>query len=82
MERLPRCIRLNYAGDFHLDIVPAVPDFEVGGTYIFVPDLDANLAIDAPQNDRWKPSNPKGYQIWFEDHCKYLVTEKNAPGAR
>src|SRR2546430_1739536 len=23
---LPRCIRLDYAGNFHLDIVPAIPD--------------------------------------------------------
>ena len=73
MEPLPRCIRLNYASDFHLDIVPAVPDLDAGETCILVPDLNANLAIDAVENDAWKPSNPKGFQAWFEDHCKYSL---------
>ena len=76
MERLPRCIRLNYAGDFHLDIVPAIPDLLAGGTCILVPDLDANLSLHSPQNDRWKPSNPKGYKTWFEGRCVSLTTLK------
>lgn len=79
MIRLPRCIRLNYSGDFHLDIVPAVPDWEAGGSYILVPDLDANLALDHPENDEWKPSNPQGYAEWFEDHCvRHALMERYA----
>ena len=26
LERKNRCLRLNYAGDFHMDILPAIPD--------------------------------------------------------
>ncbi len=48
----PRCIRINYAGDFHLDIVPAIP--EPGGssaTSLLIPDREMRT---------WHPSNPKG----------------------
>lgn len=52
-----RCVRLNFAGQFHLDILPARPDTAKGGTFLFVP--DRRLAA-------WKPSNPKGYAGWYE----------------
>ena len=70
MKRMPRCIRLEYSGDFHLDIAPAVPDCDAGGTFLLVPDLDANLALDHPENDEWKPTNPQGHALWFEDQCR------------
>ena len=81
MKRLPRCIRLEYAGDFHLDIAPAVPDLTMGGNCILVPDLDANLALDHPENDEWKSTNPQDYADWFEDRCvkSALLIEKYAP---
>jgi hypothetical protein len=62
MERLPRCIRLNYASDsqFHLDIVPAIPDARKGGTYLRIPDRPN------PRLASWKTTNPKGYAFWFE----------------
>jgi hypothetical protein len=69
MKRLPRCIRLEYSGEFHLDIAPAVPDLEHGGNAILVPDLNADLALDHPQNDEWKSTNPRDYAQWFEDRC-------------
>lgn len=69
MKRMPRCVRLDYAGDFHLDIAPAVPDSRCGGTCLLVPDLDANLALEHPQNDEWKSTNPQGHADWFEDKC-------------
>jgi hypothetical protein len=69
MRRMPRCIRLEYSGDFHLDIAPAIPDTECGGSCILVPDLDANLALLHPENDRWKSSNPIGHGDWVEDQC-------------
>ena len=61
-EPMPRCIRLNYAEDsqFHLDIVPAVPDIARGGTFIRIPDKPR------PKLVAWKTSNPKGYANWFE----------------
>lgn len=69
MTRMPRCIRLEYAGDFHLDIAPAVPDLQCGGNCLLVPNLDANLALEHPENDEWKSTNPQGYAKWFEDRC-------------
>src|ERR1700679_1844838 len=38
VERKNRCIRLNYAHEFHLDILPACRDVLRGGTCIIVPD--------------------------------------------
>lgn len=60
-ERKNRCIRINYANEFHMDILPACPNPSNGlfGTNcVLVPDRNA-------QN--WKHSNPKGYAQWFEN---------------
>ncbi len=65
---LPRCIRLDYAGDFHLDIVPAIPDgtrSEPGA--LLIPDRDKKI---------WLPSNPKGYASWFESCCALDISER------
>lgn len=52
-----RCWRIEYANEFHLDITPSIrnPGCSEGGE--FVPD---KVLLE------WKPSNPKGYQAWFE----------------
>jgi hypothetical protein len=57
LERKNRCVRINYANEFHLDILPACPDFSSGPTCVVVPDRQARA---------WKHSNPKGYATWFE----------------
>jgi hypothetical protein len=49
-----RCVRITYAGDFHLDVVPALLSY---GNLIVIPDK---------QTDEWVPSNPKGYIEWFD----------------
>src|SRR5690606_7319739 len=50
----PRCIRLEYEGSMHLDIIPAIP---------------ASRGILIPNADRtgWQPTDPEGYQGWFEN---------------
>ena len=58
LQPMRRCIRLVYAGNFHLDVLPARADTLRGGTCIEVPDRKDPM--------RWKPSNPLGYQRWFE----------------
>jgi len=80
MTRMPRCIRLDYAGDFHLDIAPAIPDKDCGGNCILVPDLNADLALEHPENNFWKSTNPQDYADWFEDLCipVLAVNEKYA----
>lgn len=60
IKRKNRCICINYADKFHLDIVPAVPNCSsdaYGETCVLVP--DRNL-------QDWQHSNPKGYAKWFE----------------
>lgn len=62
MARKPTCIRLSYADDFHLDIVPACPIN--GRDLLAIPvaagEVDGRVAL------RWKDTNPVGYVTWFE----------------
>jgi hypothetical protein len=58
LELKNRCLRINYAGNFHLDIIPACPN---GDTGIKVP--DRNRAA-------WVFSNPLGYAKWFFTRCE------------
>lgn len=60
------CARLEYRGDFHLDILPAVRDSagitrtwvaDYAGTGLLVPTLDLR---------QWKASNPEGFIKWFK----------------
>jgi Second Messenger Oligonucleotide or Dinucleotide Synthetase domain len=55
----PRCIRLNYAGQFHLDIVPAIPAALQNAT-------DTTILVPDRAQAQWISSNPKGFAIWFE----------------
>ncbi len=57
LERKNRCIRLNYANEFHIDFLPACPDTRLGGTCLLVPDRSVGA---------WKESNPKGFARWFD----------------
>lgn len=61
LEEKPRCWRITYANEFHLDITPSTynPICSRGGE--LVPDKKLN---------KWKPSNPRGYRVWFEDRAK------------
>lgn len=68
-----RCVRLNYANEFHMDILPACPDTNSGGGCLVVPDR---------QSRWWKPSNPKGYADWFEQRCELATQVYMAERAR
>ena len=68
LESLPRCLRLTYAGDFHLDILPACPDTEYGESYLRIPDGDRV----------GKRTNPEGYATWFEQQCALQLEIKAA----
>ena len=57
VEPYKRCVRINYANEFHLDITPARRDPSRSGSCILVPDRKIK---------QWKPSNPIGYAEWFE----------------
>lgn len=57
LEEKPRCWRLSYANEFHLDITPSIvnPLCAMGGE--LVPDRKVK---------EWCPSNPKGYRDLFQ----------------
>lgn len=55
-ERKDRCVRLSFAGDFHLDVVPSCVDLARAPWGIQVPDRDLC---------GWKPSSPKATAAWF-----------------
>ena len=57
LEEKRRCWRLNYAGEFHLDITPSIPNPTCRNGGELVPDKELQ---------RWKASNPQGYRGWFE----------------
>ena len=63
IERKNRCVRVKYANEFHLDILPACPDPASGNDCLVVPDCEARA---------WRPSNPKGYATWFEVQTETL----------
>lgn len=69
VERKNRCVRVNYQGQFHLDILPAALDRVCGGTCVRVPDCSTEW---------WKPSNPRGYADYFERRA--LTTASFAEG--
>jgi Second Messenger Oligonucleotide or Dinucleotide Synthetase domain len=60
LEPKNRCVRLSYAHEFHMDILPACRDGASGGTCVVVPDREMQ---------EWKPSNPRGYAKWFEERA-------------
>ena len=72
LEPLKRCWRLNYAGEFHLDVLPAIPDLARGGCAVLVPDRELR---------EWCPSNPRGFASWFNERAAFraLVERKAEP---
>jgi hypothetical protein len=75
-----RCVTLEYAGDFHIDVVPCVRQLDI--PYI------ANRLTD-----EWEPTDPVGFTAWMDEHdqrangflvpairlCKYLRDYKGRP---
>jgi len=55
-----RVVRLTYADEFYMDILPAYTDLSSGGTCILVPDR-ARVSLC--------PSNPEGFILWFRNRC-------------
>lgn len=60
LEEKQRCWRLNYAGEFHLDITPSIPNPDCRNGGELVPDK---------QLRKWKPTNPRGYRTRFEQYA-------------
>jgi len=56
VEKKRRCVRLNYEGDFHMDILP--------GCIVMITD-ENNLKVPDRELRAWSDTNPKGYVQWF-----------------
>lgn len=56
LEPKNRCIRLNYSGDFHTDILPGIQEEDTDEDKIRIPDRELG---------HWVSSNPRGYANWF-----------------
>ena len=69
--RKKRCIRVSYSQDFHLDIVPTIPDPSRGGTFLLMPCRDTDGV-------KWERTNPKGYVSWFGALAERAIAEKRA----
>lgn len=68
LEEKNRCWRINYAGDFHLDVTPAISDY--GQT--------TSLLIPDKTLVNWEPSNPEGYAKWFRSRMAAQYMKKKA----
>lgn len=75
-----RCWRLDYPDQFHMDILPAIPDDE-GRTKRT---LHSETAIEITDRDlhRWQLSNPVGYAEWFKKKMEPQFIAKRAALAR
>jgi hypothetical protein len=62
-----RCVRITYADEFYMDILPAVRNSAAAGTCIKVPDCALRT---------WTDSNPKGYIKWFKDQSGKLLIDR------
>ena len=67
IEKKNRCVRLNYAGDFHLDILPGCIAFLNNDKNIKVPDRELR---------DWVSSNPKGYSEFFLNKANLVKQPK------
>ncbi|EKS31071.1 Uncharacterised protein [Afipia felis] len=63
LVEMPRCWRLDYANEFHLDITPSIPNPECRFCGELVPDKTLKT---------WKASNPQGYRAKFERRAALL----------
>lgn len=62
-ERKCRCVRLNYAGDFHVDLVP------------YIVHADGSETIVNADDNVFEPTNPDGFTAWIGE--KDAIAEGN-----
>lgn len=91
-EPKARCWTLNYAdgAQFHMDILPAVPDAAGQGLMLEMIGVEKELAKTAisitdethpayrVKSPHWLPSNPKGYIKWFQSRMQVVFEKRRA----
>jgi hypothetical protein len=78
------CARLEYQGDFHMDIIPAVRDLADMARPWSPEYAPTGVLVPAPDLSQWNPSNPEGFIKWFKSRAvtvrrDWLVRAKLEP---
>ena len=63
VEPKTRCVRLKYAGDYHMDILPGCQEKIQNEDVIVLPDRELK---------EWLISNPRGYAKWFLEKAETI----------
>lgn len=63
VEPKTRCVRLKYAGDYHMDILPGCQEKIQNEDVIIIPDRELK---------EWLISNPRGYAKWFLEKAETI----------
>lgn len=66
LEECRRCWMLQFKLKFHLDVLPSIPDTDLGGTAILLTDTDLV---------HWQHSDPHAYARWFEGRMAVVLRE-------
>lgn len=69
-----RCWTLEYKGQFHMDILPALPDEEAQQYNLC--DIEDGIIITDRVLREWQHSNPKGYANWFNEQQRVMLLER------
>lgn len=62
-----RCWTVTYTNEFHMDILPAIPDYEK---------LNDSILITDKKLRNWQHSNPKGYARWFVERMRHIFEKR------
>ena len=68
-----RCWLLDYPEQFHMDVLPTIPNEERQPNGILLTDTELRL---------WQYSNPIDYADWFKSQMRVMLTEKRAAYAK
>jgi hypothetical protein len=68
-----RCWTLDYPHQFHLDVLPAIPNPDGEADGILITDTELRL---------WQISNPIAYSQWFFERMREVLTEARAQMAK
>jgi hypothetical protein len=68
-EQSRPCARLEYRGDFHLDIIPAVRGISGMTRPWLLEYATTGVLVPKPDLTDWQPSNPEGFVKWFNSRA-------------
>lgn len=80
LEQGDRCWTLEHEGQFHMDVLPAIPDQDVRNSY--GDHTETAIAITDKSSERWETSNPIGFCEWFKEQMREQFTARRKAMAR